>query len=189
MNTDANHFKFDCPQCEQSIECPNELYDSSLPCPSCQQLVLARQPDLPPVVRPHLNSGEPVYFRDNFIQVTKSRCVLGEQIFAMSGITSVRAVKYPTNRTGSVWLFIASAFSALLMVASYAAGSKVVPLFFFLVCLASSAWGVHRWCQEKPLFAAFISTAGGEVRAYTSYDPLTIQQIIGALNRAIVERG
>jgi Zn finger protein HypA/HybF involved in hydrogenase expression len=38
----SDDFKIECPKCGQPIDCPAELFDNLVTCPSCQEQILAR---------------------------------------------------------------------------------------------------------------------------------------------------
>ena len=52
----------------------------------------------------------------------------------------------------------------------------------------AGAGGYWSW-QQTSTFSVVLTTAGGEVRAYTSQNRKVIATIVEALNRSIVERG
>lgn len=64
----SDTFKMECPKCGQHIECPNELYNQPVPCPTCREQVLAapsvaldppRDHSEPPIVPQKSEIGKP----------------------------------------------------------------------------------------------------------------------------------
>jgi hypothetical protein len=155
----------------------------------------------PPVLTPRMppHAGAPndqEFFRSGQIIVTKTRFVVGHQVFALSGITSIRTASTPADSSGQVLLILAGCFfglislSALINVRSSNV-SETLPVG--LISGAIGAWmiwlGRRNQKKQKPTFSVILRTAGGEVIAYKSHDWAMVVSLTSALNEAIIARG
>ncbi len=187
MSDGDKYFKVDCDKCGQSVEVPNELYDASVTCPTCSNQFNARpkvlnelvvqstwQPATPPPILHQSGQMDELFFDEGGIIVTKTRFVARSQTFAMSGITSVRGIETPPSRGGLVFLLI---IGLLMIFASPFVGVPIIILA--AVCLYF----------QKSTFSVSITTAGGEVAAYTSTSGPFIARVIDALTQAFIARG
>lgn len=118
------------------------------------------------------------------ITVTKTRFVAGAQIYALSGITSVRGVEIEPSRAGPITV-VGSGLCLLGL--AYAAETNIV--VFLIVFLITAAIAGFWWVKQKPSFAVVCTTAGGEVTALTSGDKLFVSRVIEAITQAIIARG
>ena len=119
-------------------------------------------------------SQETTLYQDGDILVTKQRAVLGGKTFAMSNITSVSMGVVPAN-TGIAWvLIIVGVLGALC---SYGLTLIVVAI------------GVYMLINAKPTYIVRLGSAAGEVDGLASRNREHIQQIVNALNEAIIRRG
>ncbi len=118
---------------------------------------------------------EKEFFRHDDVTVTNSRLIVGAQTFAMSNITSVKASQDSPNRT---W--------------------PVVILVFGLIALFANSFGMAimfgviggLWLAlQKTYYHVALTTAGGETKALTSNQQQYIEEVVKALNEAIVHRG
>ena len=180
---------------QQSLDAPEELANQLIECPTCRETIevpMQSRPSEsqvsaplqpPPATRSVLPPSQParssrqddeVFFSEVGILVSKTRFVVDSQTFALAGITSVRGVETPPRRNAPIIL--------LLLGAVFLAASV---WFGLLVIAACIAW----MCFQKSTFAVVLTTAGGEVKAYSSYDSAFISRAIQAVTEAIVARG
>jgi hypothetical protein len=116
---------------------------------------------------------ETTFLDEQGITVTNSRFVAGGRTFAMSGITSVHTTRTDPSRKGPIILIVLG----LIFLAAYGIG------------LLGIIGGVLWWMSQKPEFSIVLSSASGQVQAYTSQDSDFISRIVGAVNEAIIARG
>jgi hypothetical protein len=154
-------------------------------------------PALPPRMPPQAGApNDQEFFRLGQIIVTKTRFVVGHQVFALSGITSIRTANTPADTSGQVLLILAGCFCGLisLSVLINVRSSNVsvtLPVGLFAGTIGSlMIWlGIRHQKKQKPTFSVVLRTAGGEVIAYKSHDWAMIVSLTSALNEAIVARG
>lgn len=118
---------------------------------------------------------EKTFFDHGDVKVTNARFVTGAQTFAMSNITSVKALHQPPKRTaGIVFLLIgiAAVFSQNLV--------------FGFPVVALSAYYLYK---QKTTYHVMLTTSGGETSALTTHQQEYLHAIVTALNEAIVSRG
>lgn len=117
---------------------------------------------------------EQVFFENRHVKVTNTRFVAGGQTFAMSNVTSVKSTKKVPFRLG--WILVL--FTGLtLMTALFPAGLAVTVL---------AAGCLYR---QKTQYHVMLSTASGEISALKSPVRKEIEQVVEALNNAIIHRG
>lgn len=117
---------------------------------------------------------ETTFFEYGSVRITNARFIVDGQTFAMNGVTSIAAVEERPNRIVPILLIVVG----------------VPPVFSgFYVGLAFSLVGVI-WCaMQKSTYYVVLRTASGQRRALKTYQKEYLQQVIAALNNAIVHRG
>ena len=120
--------------------------------------------------------NEITFYQDVNVTVTQSRYVTNSKTYAMRNISSVHTFEIIKNRT----LPIVMVIIGLLML--FSESSRV--LGFIL-----TAVGILILVLTKNEFTVRISTNSGEVNSIVSKDRSYIQNIVNALNDAIVFRG
>ena len=127
-------------------------------------------------------SQEQVFYSDDAgVRVSNSRLIVGATTYALSGITSVSAVKYKAKRSPAIWTAIIG-----LLLAALGFNTTAVLGIVGIVILAI---GVLWFFLIKDNIVVRIHTAGGETDAVSSTDASYIHKIVSALNDAIVHRG
>ena len=108
------------------------------------------------------------------------------QTYAMSGVTSIKKI---VKRPSKVGPLVTMALGAVMAIVSSIDGHvrdgdtvMVFGIVFFLL-------GLLILLMSKSIHAALIHCASGETQAFPSKDEALIQEIMEALNRAIVIRG
>lgn len=119
--------------------------------------------------------SEKTFFDYDGVKVTNARFVVDGQTFAMSNITSVSSVEETPGRVGPCIV-------GLLGAAMCASKNYGVGLLF----IAAAAFWLWR---QKSKFHVVLRTSGGENRALTSKQRNYVEQVVAALNEAIVHRG
>lgn len=117
---------------------------------------------------------EQTFFEHEDVKVTNARFITGGQTFAMNNVTSVKPFEQKPNRFWGV----------------------IALLVGLLICASSVVWGVVIMAvaaiylfQQKTIFQVILATSAGETKALTTYQRDYLNQVIGALNNAIVSRG
>ena len=127
-------------------------------------------------------SQEQVFYSDGAgVRVSSSRLIVEATTYALSGITSVSAVRLKAKRGPAIWTTIIGLLLAVIGFTTTAA--------LGIVGIVILAIGVLWFFLIKDNFVVRIHTAGGETDAVISTDESYIQKIIAALNDAIVHRG
>jgi len=117
---------------------------------------------------------EKTFFEHDGVKVSSARFVVDGQTFAMSNITSVNPVTQVPNRVGGI-------FFLLLGLATISQNA-----FFGIPLVAISIFYLSK---QKTMFHIMLRTSGGETKALTTYQKEYLDQVVSALNEAIVYRG
>ena len=120
---------------------------------------------------------EQIFLDDRGVSVSNSRMMYEGQTYAMSGITSVKSFEKKPSRVGPIILIV-------IGVLMLAAGKSAI--FAALLFLAG---GIAWWILAKPDYSVLLTSASGEMKAYTSKDKDFVIKIVSAVNDAIVHRG
>jgi hypothetical protein len=122
-------------------------------------------------------ADEKVFLNEAGITVTQARFVVPAQTFAMSGVTSVLALKSDPKRTGPIVLGVLGLITLM--------AGKMGILVALLLIAGAVAW----WMALKTTYIVKLRTSGGESNAYSSKDKELVDRIISALNESIIARG
>ena len=127
-------------------------------------------------------SAEKTYFTDNTISVTSTRIIATGTTYPLSGITAVSWQKHVIGGKVMGWFMMILSF--IIGLPSLLGGVYLMAL----ICLGIFVWGLMK-VRKPNYYSIVVSTAGqqGEIFANTSHD--YIQQIVEAINQAIIERG
>ena len=120
--------------------------------------------------------NEFTFYQDGNVTVTQSRFVTNSKTYAMRNISSVHIFEIIKSKTLPITMIIIG----ILMLFSDA--SRVLGLILLTL-------GIFILAFTKNEFSVRISTNSGEVNSIVSKDRLYIQNIVSALNDAIVYRG
>jgi len=107
--------------------------------------------------------------------VTNSRIILGNKTYAMAGLTSVRSTVIAAKRGWAVFTVL---FGMILLIGEGTRGFGVLLLIIGLI------WAF----SLKDQYAVTINSASGELHALVSKDQHYIDDVVGAINQAIVYR-
>jgi hypothetical protein len=119
---------------------------------------------------------ETTFYQDAQILVTPSRYVTDAKTYAMRNISSVHVFEIVKSKTLQVIVFI---IGLLLM---FNDDLRILGFIF-------SAGSIGSFFLVKNEYAVRISTNSGEANSLVSKDKIYIQQIVNALNDAIIHRG
>lgn len=118
---------------------------------------------------------ERIFFEYEDVKVTSARFVSGGQTFAMTNVTSVKPYEQKPSRLGGI---IVLGIGLIIMAASN-----------FIVGLLIAAAAAFHLYQQKTIFHILLATSAGETKALVTYQREYLNQVIAALNDAIVYRG
>lgn len=121
---------------------------------------------------------EQVFFDQGNVKVTNARFIVSAQTYAMNGVTSVKSHVVPPSR-GGVLILIGL---GLLVLFAASGGMK-------LLGVALAAAGAWLFTQQKSTHSVYLSSASGEVQALSDTDATFIDNVVAALNDALVHRG
>lgn len=135
--------------------------------------------------------GEQVFFAEGNIRVTSSRFIVGDQTYAMSAVSSVRAhAEQPKNLDLGCAFVLAVALVLFGFMGWVASGKMNSPGAWILAAGAALLVAtLSTWRKRKPIYVVQLTTSSGEVQALTSQDWPHVHRIVEALNEAIVHRG
>jgi hypothetical protein len=121
-----------------------------------------------------------IFFNDEAVLVTRTRVVVLDQTFAMTGITSVKV-----EPIVNISLWFLAAVGVLFGLATCFIGSVASFLIgcFFIFIGAAFAWGA------RTQYALILLSASGETKALVSRDEDLIYNISNAVANAMVARG
>lgn len=152
-------------------------------CNNCGQPVTAPSPaaiSVAAAAQP-ARSAERKFFEDRNVCVTNTRFLRGNETFAMSGITSVKAFTEVPSKTGPLVVIGIGALVFLAMVSSSLGGALVGAVLIGLGIL---------WLRSiKDIHHVRLVTTSGETDALSSLNAEYIGSVVGAINEAIVHRG
>ncbi|UMO86151.1 DUF6232 family protein [Pectobacterium sp. PL64] len=119
------------------------------------------------------------FYNDGNVSVTNSRFRVGSTTYAMNGVTSVKRGETDPSKVAPIVV----ALVGLAMV--FLAATMTFKIIGGVVFLIAIAWfkSIH------PDYIVFLNSASGESQALSSPDKKYINDVINALNEAIVHRG
>lgn len=118
--------------------------------------------------------AEQIFYDNGTVKVTNARFMVGSQTYAMQGVTSVRSLVQSPNRIFPI---------ILIIVGLFAFGGSVL---FALLMIAA---GIALLVMMKNTHIVALHSASGEQQALTSTDAGYINDVVGALNNALIHRG
>lgn len=118
---------------------------------------------------------ESVFFEYEDVKVTNARFINGGQTFAMNNVTSVKPYEKKPSRLGGIVIL---GIGLIIM-----ASSNLI--FGFLIAAAAALY----LSQQKTVYHILLATSAGETTALVTYQRDYLNQVIAALNSAIVHRG
>lgn len=118
--------------------------------------------------------NEEVFFDNGVVSVTSARCILGGKTIPVRSLNSVSMLEESPSRTLPVILIIIGVICLCC---------KAV---IFGIILA--ALGIVWLYFQKPTYYVHIETSSGSQNAYSSRDRAHVEEIVVALNDAIVSQ-
>ncbi len=118
---------------------------------------------------------EKTFFEYEDVKVTNARFMSGAQTYAMSNVTSVKAL---TEKPKRFWWILLMVLGLMVAVGGSFGGAAVMMLVA----------AVALWLQ-KTTYHVMLTTSGGETSALKTYQLDYVTKVVQALNDAIVHRG
>ncbi len=126
---------------------------------------------------------ETTYFSDDTgIRVTSSRVIIGNTTYSLANITSVSRTINNPSRVGP-FVFIVT--GVLILVASLSGESFGLSIIGAIL----AGLGTIAWRGLRPTYHLRIRSASGDSIALTSENKDRIDQVVRAINEAIIQRG
>jgi hypothetical protein len=124
------------------------------------------------------------YSDENGVTVTSARLIISQKTYAMANITSVSVAKLPPP-VGRVFIFGIGFLLGSYFIARQLAG--IAKLLIIGIALTVLAVFVNKFL--KPTYTVRVGSASGEWDIISSKDREYIEDIVDAINEAIIERG
>jgi DNA-directed RNA polymerase subunit RPC12/RpoP len=136
---------------------------------------------------PSTNDSEKAYFNEQNILVSNIRFVVGTKTYPIANISSLKHHRIPVKKSITLFLYAAALFTLALALPHLFLGESVGQnyLFFAVVLLILA---VAR-SFIRPTYGVYLTTTGREIEALSSKDKKLIEEVIDALNKAIVHHG
>lgn len=125
---------------------------------------------------------EKVFFENAHNKVTNARFITHGETYALAGLTSVKMTETPSKFKALV--ILAGLFLILVGLANMSENS-----FGGFVILGIAAFLIWLSFKMKPTYSVVTINAGGTIQALSSKDFNLINDIVNAINDAIVHRG
>jgi len=119
---------------------------------------------------------ERMFFDTGNISVSNSRFIVDGQTYAMGNVTSVKTGIEEAKKGGGILIGVIG------LLVLFGAKSFLWGILILIV-------GVLAFMGAKDKYSVVLSTSSGENQALTSEDKTHIEQVVSALNEAIVSRG
>lgn len=129
-------------------------------------------------------TSEHVFHQDEGVYISSSRAVVFGTTYALANITSVRSWTVDKAVLPLLLAILFTLFGGWLVVASSTTNALgYMSLAVGVLC------AVYYFVVSKKMYHVKIGTAGGEVDALRSKDANYTNQIVAAMNNAIIHRG
>lgn len=125
---------------------------------------------------------EKVFFENAHNKVTNARFITHGETYALAGLTSVKMTETPPKFKALV--ILAGLFLILVGLANISENS-----FGGFIILGIAAFLIWLSFKMKPTYSVVTVNAGGTIQALSSKDFNLINDIVNAINEAIVHRG
>jgi len=122
------------------------------------------------------------YSDDKGVRITNTRAIFGQKTYSMNNITSVSKGYKSPNRTVGALCFLIGGFLSSVLFALEETGTG---LFFAFIAIV----GIILFVIQKGTHTVRLGSASGEATALESKDDTYIQDIVNAVNEAIIKRG
>jgi Family of unknown function (DUF6232) len=121
---------------------------------------------------------ERTFFEQGNVKVTNARFIVGNQTYAMNGVTSVKSHVTQPSRMGGI--------IGVLIGLGILFGAEGMGRLIGLVIAAGAAYFLY---NQKAVHAVVLNSSSGEAQALSGNDADYINGVISALNEALIHRG
>ena len=125
--------------------------------------------------------AENTYLNKGGVQVSNTRTIMAGKTYSMANITSVSMGEQRGNGTGAIGLGVVVGAFALFVLPSDMRGLALLIALIFI--------GLGVWVITQVTYSVKIGSTSGETQGMTSKKRGEIEEIVEAINRAIIERG
>jgi hypothetical protein len=135
--------------------------------------------------------AEKEFFNHNDVLVTQSRVVVGSSTYPVNSLSAVHLThdKIPQISRG-FWILLSLGIAIFMMSFSYLSATGDF-LLFFLGCIISFCLTLYAFALNESIssYNVVFYTSGTNIQAYSSRDKKEIEDIVNAINEAIIARG
>lgn len=118
------------------------------------------------------------FFENDVVKVTNARFIVNSETYAMNGVTSVKSHVIPANRIGAI-------IGIIIGLTFLFVGEGGFRIFGIIIALIAGAILYN----QKATHAVVLKSASGETQALSSQDKNYIDNVVSALNDALIHRG
>jgi hypothetical protein len=129
-------------------------------------------------------NGEATIYSDSDVTVTTARVLCAGTTYELRNINSVKMGETHPNAIPTLVAIVIGLCVLITALARLEFNAAVV--FLFVVGIALVAFAVRHMHQLTPDYHLFISTASGDVHAFTSKDRRQVERIVAGVNEALV---
>lgn len=127
---------------------------------------------------------EKIFYEKDGVKVTSARFIVHQETYPIVNISSVKQRSDPPKNGCGVVLM---AFGGLFAFAAMGAEGETASMLLIGLLMGGIGWGI--WKSAKAEHIVILNTAGNDVKALKSFIKEDIDNVIKALNDAIVHRG
>lgn len=147
--------------------------------------------------------AEKIYYNRDDVRISTSRAIFGVNTYAVNGITSFRKVMIRPNRLLPAFTILggscfAGAFGAVGFGIYQHTSERVertdlwllvgISCFLALVGIAMLAGSIWWLLEQKPTYLVIICTAAGERKAHATTNGAEANEVVAALNEALIDQ-
>jgi hypothetical protein len=167
-----------CPYCAEKIK-----FDAVV-CRYCGRDL--QTSDIPKLPVSQVSERETTYFQEGRVTVTNARVIIGDHTYSLSNITSVSMKRISASYMGPLIIFL---IGLGFIVCGLAADFNQGGVLWFFSSAVFIVFAIVLGYSQKDSYSVQIGSASGESNALISKDKDHIQEIVDAINTAIIERG
>lgn len=128
--------------------------------------------------------SESLIYEKNDIKITNLRAVFGSKTYSIANITSVETQRIEPSGCLVIGLILVGIAFLLIGLVDFTEDWQFI---IFGAMLLGLGFLVIK--SQKPSFSVALTTASGEIKAYTSTEWESIKEIVEALNNAMIQKG
>ncbi len=130
---------------------------------------------------------ETVYYDEGGVRITDKRAVIGQTTYALANITSVGVGEQTSSPCVAIIMMVVGV--ALAFVGGLSVLGDGGGWYWLVIGAGLLVGGIMALRMARPRYFARINSAAGEQRALVGQDQASVQRVVEALNKAIVQRG